>query len=208
MKNPYEVLGVSPTATDQEVKDAYRKLARKYHPDNYTKDNPLASLAEEKMKEINEAYDTITRERATGSAAGGRTSYDRTSPYYAIRQLLANHHYAAAEAELERIVPEARGAEWHFLKSVCLDRRGRQNDAMNELNIACDLDPGNQEYTRSREAYRNRAKQFGSAYRTDTYGNRAASGSFCGSDPCTCCSNLIIADCCCECMGGDLCPCI
>ena len=50
MTDPYKVLGISPTATDIEVKNAYRALARKYHPDNYTSDNPLADLATEKMK--------------------------------------------------------------------------------------------------------------------------------------------------------------
>ena len=60
MNNPYEVLGVSETATDEEVKAAYRNLAKKYHPDNYT-DSPLADVAEQKMKEINEAYDMIIR---------------------------------------------------------------------------------------------------------------------------------------------------
>ena len=58
MKNPYEVLGVSKNATDDEIKTAYRNLARKYHPDNYV-DNPLSDLASEKMKEINDAYDEI-----------------------------------------------------------------------------------------------------------------------------------------------------
>ena len=52
MNDPYSVLGITPEATDEEVKQAYRTLARKYHPDNY-QDNPLADLAEEKMKEIN-----------------------------------------------------------------------------------------------------------------------------------------------------------
>ena len=69
MRDPYSVLGVSPNASDEEVKKAYRELARKYHPDNY-QNNPLADLAEEKMKEINEAYETITKQRSGGG--GGR----------------------------------------------------------------------------------------------------------------------------------------
>ena len=60
MRDPYEVLGIQPNATDDEVKAAYRALARKYHPDNYA-DNPLSDLAQEKMQEINEAYDTVVR---------------------------------------------------------------------------------------------------------------------------------------------------
>ena len=66
MTDPYKVLGVSPSATDEEVKDAYRKLAKKYHPDQYA-DSPLKDLADEKLKEINEAYDTITAQRKGGS---------------------------------------------------------------------------------------------------------------------------------------------
>ena len=62
MKDPYSVLGVNKNATDEEIKNAYRELARKYHPDNY-QDNPLSELASEKMKEINEAYDAIINSR-------------------------------------------------------------------------------------------------------------------------------------------------
>lgn len=57
-KNPYEVLGVSPSASDDEIKKAYRELSRKYHPDANI-NNPLADLAAEKFKEVQEAYDTI-----------------------------------------------------------------------------------------------------------------------------------------------------
>ena len=64
-QDPYSVLGVDQNASDEEIKKAYRELARKYHPDNY-QNNPLADLAEEKMKEINEAYDAITKSRAGG----------------------------------------------------------------------------------------------------------------------------------------------
>ena len=74
MTDPYKVLGVSPNATDDEVKDAYRRLARKYHQDNYV-NNPLSDLATEKMKEINEAYDEIQRQRKSGGSGYGQQSY-------------------------------------------------------------------------------------------------------------------------------------
>lgn len=61
-KDPYKILGVSPTASDAEIKSAYKELVKKYHPDQY-QDNPLADVAEEKMSEINAAYDQIMTSR-------------------------------------------------------------------------------------------------------------------------------------------------
>ena len=69
MADPYQVLGVKPDCSDDELKKAYRELAKKYHPDNYH-DSPLADLAQEKMKEINEAYEAVQTLRK-----GGRTGY-------------------------------------------------------------------------------------------------------------------------------------
>lgn len=69
MRDPYQVLGVPSTATDEEVKKAYRDLARKYHPDNYH-DNPLADLAQERMKEINEAYEAVQSQRKAQRSGG------------------------------------------------------------------------------------------------------------------------------------------
>ena len=65
VKDPYSILGVGRDATDEEIKSVYRELARKYHPDNYSEDNPLKDLASEKMQEINAAYDEIQKERAS-----------------------------------------------------------------------------------------------------------------------------------------------
>ena len=91
MKDPYTVLGVGQDATDDEVKKAYRELARKYHPDNYA-NNPLADLAEEKMKEINEAYDTITKMRS-GGYRGGASASSYQSGY--------QQQYSGGTAELQ-----------------------------------------------------------------------------------------------------------
>ena len=66
-KDPYKILGVSPTASDAEIKSAYKELVKKYHPDQY-QDNPLADVAEEKMSEINAAYDQIMTSRRGGGA--------------------------------------------------------------------------------------------------------------------------------------------
>ena len=67
-KDPYKVLGVDPSATDDQVKSAYRKLSRKYHPDKYT-DSDMKELAEEKMKEVNAAYEQIQQMRAGGNSS-------------------------------------------------------------------------------------------------------------------------------------------
>ena len=81
MKDPYEVLGVPHGASEDEIKKAYRELARKYHPDNYA-NNPLADLAQEKMKEINEAYATLMkggRQQADAGSTGGQRSSSGTA---------------------------------------------------------------------------------------------------------------------------------
>lgn len=71
MKDPYEVLGVSRTASDEEIKQAYRELVKKYHPDRY-KGHPLEDLAKEKMQEINEAYAVLTNKSGAGRSSYGQ----------------------------------------------------------------------------------------------------------------------------------------
>ncbi|MDR1002606.1 MAG: DnaJ domain-containing protein [Oscillospiraceae bacterium] len=75
MSDPYVVLGVARTSSDEEIKSAYRELAKKYHPDNVAKsENPtVAEVFEEKMKEINSAYDTIVTDRKNGTDSTGGT---------------------------------------------------------------------------------------------------------------------------------------
>ena len=154
MKDPYSVLGVSQSASDDEVKKAYRDLARKYHPDNY-QNNPLADLAEEKMKEINEAYDVITKQRSgsyqsTGGSygsynAGQSRSYGGQDPNFArVRSLINAGNLAAAEQLLFQIPNKT--AEWYFLSGSIAYRKGWLDEAKQNFNMAVQMDPNNMEY--------------------------------------------------------------
>ena len=111
MRDPYEVLGISPNATDEEVKTAYRNLARKYHPDNYA-NNPLSDLAQEKMQEINEAYDTIVRTRSQ-QGGGYRAPNGGASRYGDVRNMIMQNRIMDAEMLLDYL--KITGAETKFL---------------------------------------------------------------------------------------------
>ena len=73
MIDPYSVLGVSRDASDDEIKKAYRRMSRKYHPDANI-NNPNREQAEEKFKQVQQAYEQIMREREQGSSYGGSYS--------------------------------------------------------------------------------------------------------------------------------------
>lgn len=83
MANPYEVLGITPGASDEEIKKAYRTLSRKYHPDANV-NNPNKAQAEEKFKEIQQAYQQIMKEREQGTSGGyssGGSTYGGNRSY-------------------------------------------------------------------------------------------------------------------------------
>ena len=202
MKNPYEVLGVSKNATDEEIKNAYRTLARKYHPDNYT-DNPLSDLASEKMKEINDAYDEIVNMRKNGnsnqnSSYGG--SYDASTKFPEVRNLINQGRLEQAQELLDGVPPQNRDAEWYFLNGTVLYRRGWFDQAYTSFATAVRMNPQNPEY---RNAMNNAQRQGGQQYNPyRSYG----SSSECSV--CDVCQAIACADCLCEMCGGNLCPCL
>lgn len=202
MRDPYEVLGVTSSASDEEIKKAYRNLARKYHPDNYH-DNPLADLAQERMKEINEAYEAvqnIRKGKTAGSAYGagqnpygnnaGYGGYSQTGTRFArVRQAINAGELNMAEELLN--ASSDRGAEWNYLKGVVCYRRGWMDEARQYYQIAIQLDPNNAEYRRAWQMING-----GSTYRPEGYGSVHTAG--CDSN----CSRFCIAWLCCSMFGG------
>ena len=211
MKDPYKVLGIPTNASEAQIKEAYRELAKKYHPDKYI-NNPLADLAAEKMQEINEAYDYLLKNKSSGNSYN-TSSNERTSGYGGgynsntntgsslnhIRRMLNENRIDEAERALNTTT--VRNAEWHFLMGVVKQKQGWHDMAYQHFARATQLDPFNIEYRNafntmnaSRNVYTNTGNGYG--YNTP--------GACCTCDNC---STLLCADCCCELMGGDLVPC-
>lgn len=201
MRNPYEVLGIKESASEDEIKRAYREQVKKYHPDQY-QDNPLAKLAEDKLREVNEAYEYLMKNagckksnQSWGKSAGWQEAGNDTLAQ--ARYYINNGNISAAEDILERI--QERNAEWHFLKGMIFMKKGWYNEAMSHIQNAANMDPYNVEY---RSAL-NRMNNQGNMYRGQAYGR----GYNQNDDLCKLCTCLWCSDSCCECAGGDLIGC-
>lgn len=190
MNDPYRILGVSPNASDDEIKKAYRELAKKYHPDNYG--GETSEFASEKMKEINDAYDTIVNKRKHK-----KSSY---SSFEDVRTFILNGRLEDAESILNGTPLNSRNAEWYFLKATIFYKRGWLQEAHKNFAQACNMDPTNKEYRAAyEEMQRQRSGNFG--------GYNPVPGTGAGCSSCDICTSLLCADCCCECMGGDFIRC-
>lgn len=200
--NPYSVLGVSQNATEEEIKTAYRNLVRKYHPDKY-KDNPLSDLAAEKMKEINEAYHMLMKQKSSqnntyqNQNTGGQ-QYQGTgtasAEFAEIERMIRSGQIDAAMARLRGC--GTRNAQWYYLMGMASLEKGWYNEAYNSFAMAMRMEPGNPLYQQAMMRMQRQGGQF-----------RDMGQGMTDASCCSCCTNLICADCCCECMGGDLIPC-
>lgn len=202
MNDPYQILGVGKNATDEEIKQAYKDLMRKYHPDNYA-GNPLADLADEKAKEINQAYDEIMalRKGSSSGKSGEYTSSSTNTQFADIRRMISAGRAIEAEELLNGMPQSKRNGEWHFLKGTILYQRGWLSEAIRYFKTATELDPYNLEY---RKTYERFTTQQSGNFSGNPYGGYRTRGSDSG---CSCCLQLIALDCCCECLGGDLISC-
>lgn len=196
MKNPYEVLGVTSSASMDEIKRAYRDKARQYSED------------QAKMNELNDAYDFIINNLSSNrtdtsyadagfgtNAAGGQTS-----EFGDIRAKLNSGRIDDAETLLDGIPYQRRNAEWYYLKGTIQHRRGWLESALESFRKAKEMEPGNSEY----EAAFNQLERESKGNFRKNKQNDDNDGC---CSPCNICSSLMCADCCCECMGGDLIRC-
>jgi curved DNA-binding protein CbpA len=194
MRDPYEVLGISPGASSQQIRAAYTELAKKYHPDKY-QNNPLGDLAAEKMKEINEAYDFLTKKGGQAApGTGGYANYSASSTgknprYNDIRMAINRGDTDFAKVRLDEM--SDRDAEWNFLYGVMSIRKGWYFDGVNYLEKAVAMDPTNPEYSGLLQQVRGGA----AGYRDNSYarGYGDAQSQLCQCMSCYCC-----ADACCD----------
>ena len=204
MNNPYEVLGVPRTATNDEVKKAYRQLCKKYHPDSYV-NNPLADLAEEKFKEVQTAYEQIMKERENGGYSydsNGQSRTQATGGNQETVELQAARNYINARRFREALNVLAnignRSAMWYYYSAIAHSGLGNNVAALEHARRAAALEPDNM-------SYRSLVQQFESGgtwyeQRQATYGYP----SFGGGSMCLrmCIANMICNMCC---LGGGCC---
>lgn len=186
--DPYRILGLEPGASDEEVKRAYRQLAKKYHPDM----NPGDEYASKMMNDINAAYDqiknppkqTVYHTYTSGEYWDTDSNYQNNSAdYRAARHYIRVQSYHDAIQALSRIPVKERTAEWYYLSAIANTNLGNRVLGYEQINQACRMDPNNLQYQQAKE----RIEHIGEAY------TQAQSDFHFGNfDPCKTCLGLCI----------------
>lgn len=158
MFDPYSVLGISRDASDEEIKKAYRKLSRKYHPDANI-NNPNKAQAEEKFKEVQQAYEQIMKEKEYGTSGnynsyggfggfGGQSQSTYQDEEAIRRQAAANYiqsrHFQEAMNVLSSL--SQRNGQWYYLSAMANMGLGNNVNAMNDARTAVNMEPDNMQY--------------------------------------------------------------
>ncbi len=171
MNDPYKILGVERGATQEEISKAYKKLAKKYHPDLHPNDKN----AEARMREINDAYNLLRSGKAQSSGTGDYYRYSSGSEIYtAVRRCIQMGSLVEALKLLDAI--EVKDAQWYFLASVTHFKMGNKSTSLNYIERALSMDPDNLEY---RQFYE-QMNTYGNYYNERSTGNyRTVNASGC-----------------------------
>ena len=147
MRSPEEILGVTSSATEKEVRDAYRALARRWHPDRFTP-GPERDWAQEHMIEINGAYSAMLK-KARSADKSSDTQLDMA------RRLIDDGRLSSAR-ELLMSMP-TRCAEWNYLFGSLQMKLLDYNKAAIYLSVAAHQKPDSEKYARALSMARKKA---------------------------------------------------
>ena len=191
MTDPYKVLGVSPNASDEDIKKAYRRLAKLYHPDR----NPGDATAAKKMQEVNAAYEQIKNPEKAQQSQGGYNPYGQqgSATYSQILsgayQYIMYHRYYQALQLLQSTTQ--RTARWYYLSALANRGLGNQVTALEHIRRAVSMEPDNVEYLQALKDMENGGTQYrrqAESYRGFSFGGSPlASLCLCYLCQCFCC---------------------
>ncbi len=218
-KNPFVVLGINSDASKDDVYYAYRDMRSKYESLRF-EPGEVGEEACLKLEEIEAAYDDaikIIEEREVGGVGEDTRTRFTNENLDAAEKCVKENRIDDAQKYLDDCT--TRTARWHYLQSAVFYRKNWAGDALKQLELACNMEPGNKKYADARAAMEKHVKanttaQGNSFYENGTKAERSYADSTRdysrqprGCTVCDVCNGLICADCCCECMGGDLISC-
>ena len=187
--DPYRVLGLRPDASDEEVKRAYRALAKKYHPDM----NPGDAHAAQRMNEINAAYDQIKNPQPQ-RVTYRQNSQDPFSEWYRQRTyqqgssdpIMSAHRwilvgeYMQALQVLNSVPQQQRTAQWYYLAAICNTNIGNRVLGYEQINRACAMDPNNLQYQQTKQQIESQGRVYHQTQQNFHFGSVDMSKACCG----------------------------
>ena len=209
--DPFVILGISKDSSQSEILEAYKEK-RAYYQEHVFDEGENGAQAARMLGQLDEAYQQameISHESATVSGEGD-------SSLEAVRNAIRNKDVEAAQRALDEI--SYRGAEWHYYQSIVFYEKNWLNDSKKQLELAIEMDPSNTKYTRALDNLKKKidgSRPYDKQGSQGVYGksDQASNRTYSQHDSdvadgiCTTCQALWCADCCCECMGGDLISC-
>lgn len=190
MNDPYQTLGVAKGASEDEIKKAYRTLAKKYHPDVNK-----ASNAQQKFSEIQNAYESIMNQKKNGSQFfNGNTTYSDQgmNEYQQVVVYLNASRFVEAYQLLMQM--SQREAQWYYFYAIANYGMGNVIEAMNAAQQAYQLEPQNAQFKELLQQLQAGSMRY--------QNNRSPFGLPSGN---LCCNLLLFSICCNTCGGGFMC---